>query len=568
MKRSMNLRTWRLVGLFGLSLFVAILALPGIPTGAQSLPAGPQVSGGIGTDPPPGEDEQTGDENSEGIRLNVEPADMLTLTELQELSQLDPGDLAADGGIEEPNPFRPTMDEWEYQGAKAQANAEAGAFGPLGPTRESSTLDLNSVDQLGPAIPTGPTCNGAFRTDTLRPPDTHGAAGLSQYVEIVNTRLQIFNRFTCATQANVSLNSFFATVPGQPGILFDPRVIYDHIWNRWVMTAEGRPLNATQQFHYINVSTSSNALGSYFRFRVEVNFFNTSTFFWDYPQLGMDQDAIIITANIFNPGFVGAAMFAVAKARLYNGLGFGVPIHFPLPGTLAPPFVLDQNNNAFLVAAITNGGPFGRIAVLQLQNASNAFQQVLSGRPDVIVASYSVPPDARQPGTPLRLDTLDRRFVNASTQIGDRLYQVHTINSFGLPTPRWYEIRTTNSTLVNFGEFFEGPSSNDFNASIAANESRDLFVTWTSTDPNFPFAHQARMRVSGKRSFDAFIASPGFPMGPTSPTFYTGFRWGDYSAVTIDPLDRRFAWAVNELVRSTSTWKSTFGRMRRDPLSP
>lgn len=555
MKRLMNVRTWRLLGLFGVPLFVAFLALPSIPTGAQSPPAGPGVPGGIGTAPRP----------EPGIWLNVEPADMLELTELQELSQFDPLDLDA-RGIEEPSPFQPTMDEWDYEWAKTQANADAEAYGPLGPTRESGAVD---VEQLGPAVPIGPTCAGALEATTLRPPDTHGAAGLSQYVEIVNTRLHIFRKSDCLrlNGANgVSLNSFFATVAGQPGILFDPRVIYDHIWNRWIMTAEGRPLNATQQFHYINISTGPNALGSYYRYRVDVNFRNTASFFWDYPQLGMDQDAIIITANIFDPGFVGAAMFAVAKARLYNGLGFGVPLHFPLTGTLAPPLVLDQDDSAFLVAAFTNSPFVGRVRKYELLNASNAFQQVLSAPVDVVVPPYVIPPDARQPGTTALLDTLDRRFVNASTQIGDRLYQVHTVNSGGLPTPRWYEINTATNLLVNWGQFFEGGSSNDFNASIAANESRDLFVTWTATNPGPTGAHQARMRVSGKRSFDAAIGIPGFQMGPTSPTFYLGFRWGDYSAVSIDPVDRRLAWAVNELVRTNSTWKSVFGRMRRNPL--
>src|SRR5207248_11740303 len=58
--------------------------------------------------------------------------------------------------------------------------------------------------------------------------------------------------------------------------------------------------------------------------------------FWDFPQLGMDQDAVLITANILNGNtFLGADFFAVAKARLYNGLGFSVPVFTGLVGTLA-----------------------------------------------------------------------------------------------------------------------------------------------------------------------------------------------------------------------------------------
>ena len=65
---------------------------------------------------------------------------------------------------------------------------------------------------------------------------------------------------------------------------------------------------------------------TFFIYNLNVNFFGNNNFF-DFPQLGMDQDAVLFTANIFNGNnFLGADFFAVAKARLYNGLGFSVPV--------------------------------------------------------------------------------------------------------------------------------------------------------------------------------------------------------------------------------------------------
>jgi hypothetical protein len=52
----------------------------------------------------------------------------------------------------------------------------------------------------------------------------------------------------------------------------------------------------------------------------------------------------------------------------------------------------------------------------------------------------------------------------------------------------------------------------------------------------------------------------------TSPTFYhpttdNPERWGDYSAVTIDPVFQNNAWLVNEKINSQFVWGSRFGHV-------
>jgi hypothetical protein len=118
-------------------------------------------------------------------------------------------------------------------------------------------------------------------------------------------------------------------------------------------------------------------------------------------------------------------------------------------------------------------------------NLSNPAQASLVLQAGVDVPDYAFPPDARQLGTTQRLDTLDRRFVNASTQYSDSLWNVHTITSGGLPTPKWYQIDVSGAganTVKTQGFFFEGAVSDDWNASIAANTSGEAFVTWNTTD--------------------------------------------------------------------------------------
>lgn len=437
--------------------------------------------------------------------------------------------------------FLPTMPIDQYADLKTRLHAE-------GPGIEKPLDAQAEAQPRAPVILVGPNIAGATDVDRLTPPDTHGAIGRDHFVEITNSHIDIFLRTNPSQRTSMSLAAFFGYTAR---VLFDPRVVYDNVWNRWIVTADAFQESATRQLFFVAVSTTSNALGPYFIYPLNVTF--AAGDFWDYPQLGFDQDALIFTANVFaaSGGFKGADMFAVAKARLYNGLGFAVPVFTGLRGTLAPPIVLDQNARTYLVAA--SGGSALSLYTLTNSSRPNAIQ--LAGPVNVPVPGYSAPPPARQPGTGAVLDTLDGRFVNASTQTGDVLWQVHTINLVGYAAPRFYQIDTVTHSLVQSAFFFGTSTSYDFNASIAANGSNDVFVTWSMTDA--ARGTNAQVRFSGFDHNNGFPYSLGAGTAAfTSPVPYGGFRWGDYSAVTIDPANPRRAWLVNEDIQRNGDWGS------------
>lgn len=446
-------------------------------------------------------------------------------------------------------PFRTNIPNY-----KALKNALVQSASPSAVRRSSS---LSSSPK--PLATIGVSCEGNSATEGLRPPDTHGAIGKTQFVEVTNSRIGIFNK-DCSTARSVTLASFFGYFTQT---LFDPRAVYDSTWNRWIVTAEAFEENAQTQYHYIAVSKTENATGDYYIYRINVKAFNANAF-WDYPQLGFDQNSVIITANIFpNSGGAFGQMLSIAKARLYNGEGFSVPVFTNLQFSLAPPIVLDQSASTFLTSARASGNT---IQLYKLTNSSNAFEATLTGPVNVSVPSYTLPPDAEQPGTPARLDTLDARFVNASTQVGNSLWQVHTINFAGYPTPRYYEINTSTNSLNKNGIFIASGTSNDWNASIAANRANDrVFVTWNSTDPTRGINAQVRGASSSVTSDPNSVSFGAGVSLFQSSTFYNATggngaqRWGDYSAVTIDPLDSARAWLVNQKNNSTTIWGSRFG---------
>jgi len=474
--------------------------------------------------------------------------------------------------------FLPTMPQAEYAERKTKAQADRDSDAKLREARRATGAKGGTAlaerparaeppprteqpapeawrafkEQLAPITSTGLDFEGATDVDGEIPPDTHGAVGLFEYVETTNSHIDIFDKTDPTNRTSLSLAAFFGYFTQG---LFDARVIYDSIWNRWVVTADAFPESPTVQRFFIAVSTTESALGPFFVYNVNVDVFGNNDF-WDYPQLGMDQDSVIFTANIFPAagGFSGADMFAVAKARLYNGLGFSVPLFTGLEATLAPPIVLDQNSNTFLIAA--PGG--NTLKLYTLRNASTA-GVTLSGPVDVAVDPYDVPPPAPQPGTNATLDTLDGRFVNASTQVGDFLWQVHTIRLGSFAAPKYYQINTTANNVVQSAFFFASATSFDFNASIATNADNDVFLNWSSTDP--PNDVNAQVRFSGCDHNDGACFPGAGTAVVTSPTFFTGGRWGDYSAVTVDPSNSRQAWLVNEEIEPNADWGSHIARI-------
>src|SRR5438045_1278756 len=226
-------------------------------------------------------------------------------------------------------------------------------------------------------------------------------------LDVGNSHFDVFSKASPpALVKSVTLATFFNyTVE----TLFDPRVVYDQTWQRWIVTADAFPESAIVQRLFIGVSKTSDPTGPFFIYNIDVDFFDNNDFY-DFLQLGIDQDAVLFTANIFPAagGFSGADFFSIAKARLYNGLSFSVPIFTRLAATLAPPIVLDQNASTFLIAAPPSGTTLTKFTATNTSHPGST-RLVPS---TVTVPSYTVPPHARQSGNSQVVDTSDSSFVN------------------------------------------------------------------------------------------------------------------------------------------------------------
>jgi hypothetical protein len=407
--------------------------------------------------------------------------------------------------------------------------------------------------------------------------------GASQFVEVTNSKFEVFRKSDGVRLKSVTLASFCNHTATT---VFDPRVVYDKVWNRWVVVADTRhlPSPSTQQLLCLAISTSADATGSFFVYKFDAPR-GTSTNFYDYPMLGMDQDAVIITANIFNSSDVYqfSNMFAPAKHDIYNGHGFVVPVfNAGKSNTLAPPIVETNDRTALLVASGASGSSIGLYKANNLGRSGAS----LSSRINVPATSFTSPPDALQFGTTDKLDVL-ARFQDHSTQIDFHVLNARTVGNSGLAIVRWWQINGNSNSQVATGTFREASSASfNFNPSIAgskvggiaSNPIGRMFVTWTATQVHVITGpqlrvndHDASVKASGRLRTDAaniiggstiFRSTVGY-----NPSGDTVERWGDYSSVTLDPTAAsgcpfgNRAWIVNEKINSSSLWGSHIARI-------
>ena len=142
------------------------------------------------------------------------------------------------------------------------------------------------------------------------PPDTNGAVGLTQYVQIVNEGYQVFNKATGASVLGpIAIPSIWAGFGGvcETNGSGDPVVLYDHLANRWLISQFAGTSIPTDEC--IAISTTSDATGTYNRYG-----FHLGSNFFDYPHIGVWPDGYYMSMNVFNSGgtaLLGPQAFAL-----------------------------------------------------------------------------------------------------------------------------------------------------------------------------------------------------------------------------------------------------------------
>ena len=446
---------------------------------------------------------------------------------------------------------------------------------------------LDTVVQDAPATPNMPApilnfegipfpgvnCNCA-------PPDTNGEVGLTQYVQIVNEGLQVFDKTTGASQLGpISISSLWSGFGGacEVGGAGDPVVLYDQLANRWIVTQFATPTGGIPiTDECIAVSTTSDATGSYARYG-----FHLGEDFFDYPKFGVWPDAYYMGMNVFNSSgtaFLGPQPFAFDRAAMLAGnpatfVTFRDPAFFNPSSDQFMPADLDGINpppagspNPFLSTGTNANWPLYRFHVDFANPANSTFTVggVLTPSPFTVLFQ-NVP----QLGTGDTLDSLADRgmFRSAYRNFGDHeaLVGNMTVSSGGVAGIRWFEATDVTSGTPSFVQqsTYRPDSTWRWMGSAAMDGNGNLALGFSASDATI----HPQIRYAGRLAGDppnTLAQGETHLFDGTGSQLDTVSRWGDYSDMTVDPVDDCTFWYTQEYYEVTSAfnWRTRIGNFK------
>jgi hypothetical protein len=444
------------------------------------------------------------------------------------------------------------------------------------------------------------------------PPDTDGDVGPNHYIQSVNSSIKIFDKTgTALNGANgTTYNSFFSalgptTACGAGQNSGDGIVFYDHMANRWVVSDFAFPSFPGVSFYQcVGVSkTADPVAGGWWLYALQVDPSNP-TFLGDYPKFGLWPDAYYFSVNLFSTDtiFNGVRVFALNRSAMLNGTG--APNAGGIAFSITPANLGDKYSLVPATFRTGNAPPAGRPEYFMAINSSAAAgttetqvftwrfhvdfvtpanstfgvganhtpngSTTVNGFVDAFTSTSQIVP---QTGTAVLLDTLGDKLMTPLVYHNlagtESLWASHTVNNnqsgTGPTAIRWYQFDTTGNTIpatpVQQQTFNNGADGLfRWMPSIAVDNQGNMSIGYSasssSTNPAIKYAGRlAADAPSTLAQGEALLIQ-----GAGHQTSGSG-RWGDYSALSIDPTNNCTFWHTNEYFSSTTTssWNTQIG---------
>lgn len=430
------------------------------------------------------------------------------------------------------------------------------------------------------------------------PPDTVGDVGPVHFIQAVNTSIGIYNK-TGTQLAAFSFNTLWngTSTPCDNNNNGDPTVIYDSIADRWIVSDFAWTDTANGPYYEcVAVSMTNNPVsGGWWLYAIRAD---DAAHPWlsDYPKMGVWPDGIYMTANMFdcanaacNPGpFQGVRVWAFNRDDLYSGVPVRqiivdipaasnrfalLPSHYK-SGTLPP-----TGRENFLAAESFTAFAFEvyKFHVNWVTPASSTF----TGPTNVSQTSYIVSPATAT--TPANsVDTLLDRLMmqNQYRNIAgvESLWVAHTsgraTGSPALASVQWAQINISGGTIITtpvqqqiFNNVLDG--LHRFMPSIAADRAGNVMVGYsvsnTTTNPDIRVAGRLATDPLNNLSQGETTVLSGVTRSTQSGNCGGGVcsRWGDYSAMNIDPIDGCTFWYTDEYYESLGlNWQTRIAALR------
>lgn len=408
------------------------------------------------------------------------------------------------------------------------------------------------------------------------PTDPTGAVGQNHFINAWNSSFRIWDKEGNALTSNASLATIF---PGQD--LGDPIVFYDQFADRFIITQ----FRSGPSGYLVAVCQGSDPVNDgWYTYQ-----FNTNSF-PDYPKFSIWSDGYYITANK-DSGSAGTSevVFAIEKDAMLAGNDAQM-VGFPLPGISTSGFYSPLGFNA-------NGStppPVGNAPIVYMQDDvwsgvavdhlkiwninvdwSNVSSSTISAPQTINTTPFDGLFDGGsfsnipQPGGP-DIDCLQatimymaqyRRFGSHNSVVLN--FAVDLDGGDDHAGIRWYELRQANDgddwEIYQEGTYSQPDGHSAFSGAIAIDVDGNIGLGYTVAS-----ASQAPcLRYTGR-----YVSDPINTMTIEEGVFINSSvsdpstRYGDYSQMTIDPVDDKTFWYIGEYFSVNSTRNNWIGAFK------
>jgi hypothetical protein len=476
------------------------------------------------------------------------------------------------------------------EGLDAFGAKENGSFNRL-------SGDTGSGSPVAPAVIGAPILNfdGIGFTGAV-PPDTVGDVGPNHYIQMVNSSFVVFSKTGAMLAGPANINSLWASFGGvcETTNRGDPIVLYDPLADRWLLSQFAFNTNASGDpiapfFECVAISRTADPVsGGWFLYGFETPAFP------DYPKFGVWPEAYYMSTyegddlGVF--AFDRVNMLAGAVARPF--LRFTLPSLSTgrrqtriLPSDLDGPTPPPAGAPNFFMRSVdgdAQGGGNDRLEIFEFRanfagtsSFGGPFTTLDTAPFDITMCGDALPRNCiPQPGTPRGLDPLSNRLMWRLQYRNFGTYETLVVNqSVDVGSDRagirWYEARRSGGTWSIFqqGTFAPDDGAHRWMGSAAMDGEGNLALGYSiSSGAIFP-----SIRYTGRKAGDP----PGtLPQGEVTLMNGSGsqvlndgngdpiFRWGDYSAMSVDPSDDCTFWYTQQYLPVSGFWRTRIGSFR------
>ena len=424
----------------------------------------------------------------------------------------------------------------------------------------------------------------------IAPPDPNGDVGANHYVQSVNALTRIFDKNGVPQTPPFKLSSVFSALGTTCSRRDDgdPVTLYDALTDRWMLSQYCN--NAPPFRQLIAVSMTDDPTGAYYVYEFAMPNIKLN----DYPKLSVWTDAFYMSTDEFiGSEYAGTGVFAFDKRKIISGDKTAGYVYFDLasPSTIRlgglMPADFDGLNpppkNAPNIFTGYTANEYGDASdALRLFNFHADFQNpqnsTFTERAESPIATAPFDPtspngreDVDQPLPGNRLDSQSDRLMYRAAYRNFGTHESLVLNQTVRISPteqtyragvRVYELQNTGAGFAVHEQATIGKNAeNRWMASAAQDFQGNLAVGYSfSSEQKVP-----SILYSGKLANDpngVFRAEETLINGSGVQTGF-GSRWGDYTAMNIDPTDDCTFWMTNEYYTKESQMENPFGWLTR-----